>query len=283
MSDFRTTEPSSSTRWRGLVLAALLPVLGCDPDLADTGTLGETAVVVLLNPPANTGNTAATPAAAGSQRAGVAITASPGGTATTDASGVAALRNLETGPLEIRLGTAAVELDIAQDGDVQDVALAYDGQTAAIYPGFPLIYPVGGQVVQVAPGVPLGTAPGQRNAVIMLDSGTHTGSVSVGGDDVVIYGQGLLGGGVTIAGDVEVSGTGVRLRGVTVTGNLTVTGDEFVLAHSTVRGQLRVDGASPTLLGNAICREPQLSGGGEVLYGNSGLDPATPAPAARCQ
>jgi hypothetical protein len=50
-----------------------------------------------------------------------------------------------------------------------------------------------------------------------------------------------------------------------------------------VRGQLRVDGASPTLLGNAICREPQLSGGGEVLYGNSGLDPATPAPAARCQ
>lgn len=61
-----------------------------DPDLP----FGETAVVVVINPPENEGNTAEHPAFVGAAVQGVAVDVAPGGEATTDATGLAVIRNL---------------------------------------------------------------------------------------------------------------------------------------------------------------------------------------------
>src|SRR5688572_26433802 len=86
---------------------------------------------VVVNPPENEGNTADLPATFGSEQADIVMDAQPGGADTTDATGLAVITDdLEAG-----------ELSLVVDGGPS---------IAEIYPGFPIHYAVGGDIVEIA-------------------------------------------------------------------------------------------------------------------------------------
>jgi hypothetical protein len=120
------------------------PIACSDDDDADGRSgegadveFGETAIVVVVNPAVNDGHTQAVPTSLGTRRSGVAIEAEPGGDATTAADGLAVIGGLAQGELELTLdGEPRLPFSVVADGDVYDLAVAYDGDDATAFENF---------------------------------------------------------------------------------------------------------------------------------------------------
>jgi hypothetical protein len=247
---------------------------GIDPDLP----FGRTAIVVVVNPPANDGNTAAPPSFVGSAVGGVAVDAVPGGSATTDATGLAVIADVEAGLTDVVLdGGPQVSIDILGDGDVYDAAVAYDGDQAGFYPGFPIRYGVGGEIVVIGSDDDATDALATDDTIVFFEDGVHVGDLLVQGENVIFFGEGFSERAVVVDGNVEVRGGNVRIRGVTITGNLTVLGNNFGMSFSVVEGQTQLQGQAISFLRNVFCQGANVPSSNAALFDNAGLAP-TPAP-----
>lgn len=241
---------------------------------------GATSVVVVVNPPANEQNTAEVPAFVGTDVADVLVDADPGDEASTDITGLAVLGELSAGPTDLILDNGPVAaLDIISSGDVYDVAVAYDGNQAGFYTGFPIRYGVGGEIVEIATEADATEALNTDDTIVFFEDGVHVGNLVIEGSNVTLFGEGFAEGSVVVDGDVEVRGGFVRIRGVTITGNLTVFGNNFGMSFSVVEGITQLNGQSISFLRNIFCQGATVPSSNAALFDNQGIAPF-PAPGA---
>jgi hypothetical protein len=247
----------------------------CGGDERIDSPFGTTAIFIVVNPPENEGNTAGVPATFGTMQAGVDVDAIPGGAAVTDATGLAIIdEDLAAGDVDLVLdGGPALLGHIDNDGDVYDFAIAYDGSTAQVYPGFPIHYAVGGEIIEIPSDGDATIALNTDNAIVFFEQGVHVGNLVIEGENVILFGQGFPETSVLIDGSVDVRGGRVRLRGVTITGNLTVFGNEFGMAFSVVHGTSQLNGQGIAFLGNVFCGGASVPSSNAALFDNEGLAP----------
>jgi hypothetical protein len=258
---------------RSVLLASLL-LTACGDDPVD-GPFGPTRIVVVVNPPENDGNTATVPAAAGTMQAGDDVDVEPGGGATTDATGLAVIdTDIDPGSVSIILdGGPSVSATIQAEGDVYDAAIAYNGTAAAFYPGSPIHYAVGGEVVEIATDGDAAVALNTDATIVYFAPGVHIGNLVIEGGDVILFGDSFLDTDVVVDGSIEVRGSRVRIRGVTITGNLTVFGNDFGMSFSVVRGSAQLNGQGISFLANVFCGGANVPSSNAALFDNEGLAP----------
>jgi hypothetical protein len=258
-----------------IITATLAMAAGCggggnDPYLP----FGETAVVVVVNPLPNDGNTASLPAFVGAEYADIDVDAEPGGSSVTDDTGLAVLRDLDAGDLDLVFaGDAALPLEIISEGDVYDLAVAHDGSEVGLYPGFPIRYGVGGEIIVIATDGDAAEALNTDDTIVFFEDGVHVGDLVIEGGNVILFGDSFEGDPVVVDGSIEVRGGSVRIRGVTITGDLTVFGNNFGMSFSTVQGATQLNGQAISFLRNVFCQGATVPSSNAALYDNAGLPP----------
>lgn len=256
----------------GLAVVSFAACGGSDND-PDT-PFGATAIIAVVNPVENEGNTADVPAVAGTDYAGIVIDADPGGGDTTDDTGLAVIGDVDVGDVSLIVDDGpSAPLSIIASGDVHDVAIAYNGDAAEIYPGFPIRYGVGGEIVEIAADDNATMALNQDNTIVFFDGGVHVGDLVIEGENVILFGEGFTERSVVVDGNVTVRGGSVRLRGVTITGDLTVFGNNFGMSFSVVEGTTQLNGQAISFLRNVFCQGANVPSSNAALYGNAGLAP----------
>lgn len=268
---------------RRVVVVALVCGLGCGSRGPTEVRLGETSLIVWVNPRVNEANRAML-AMPGGARAGVTVRLGDV-SATTDAAGVAVLSPVASGAQELRLeaGGAAATVGLTLVAkELRELAIAFDGSTARVMADLP--YRFGGDVVEVTPSMTLAelnTALTGSNRIVLLRGGEYVGNLDFTGSDVTLFGEGTGGGTVIVRGDVNVSGSANRIRGARIVGTLQVDGSNFGLTSSAVTGPATIRGSSAVLLDNALCGGVTLSGSDDTVLENAALDPL-PAPEDGC-
>lgn len=262
----------------------LLVVGACGDESDIDNPFGATAIVAVINPPENDGNTAGLPANVGTVQADISVDAEPGGADVTDVTGLAVIEeDLDVGGVAVVVdGGPQVDLTIVDEGNVYDVAIAYDGQTAQLYPGFPIEYGVGGEIIVIATNADATEPLNTDDTIVFFEDGIHVGNLVIEGSNVILYGEGFPDTSVVIDGSVEVRGGSVRLRGVTITGNLTVFGNNFGMAFSVVRGTTQLNGSAISFLRNIFCGGANVPSSDAALFDNEGLAPLAAPPAPVC-
>jgi hypothetical protein len=264
-----------------IVLPALLVACGGG---GDGDVFGATTILVVVNPPENAGNTAGLPAVMGTVQADVDVDIEPGGGDVTDVTGLALIDDdLDPGDISIVLdGGPEVVGTIASEGDVYDVAIGYDGSAAAIYPGFPIRYGVGGEIIVIATDGDATVALNSDSTIVFFEDGVHIGNLVIEGENVILFGEGFPETSVVIDGSVEVRGGSVRLRGVTITGDLAVFGNNFGMSFSVVLGATQLSGQSISFLGNVFCGGVNVPSSNAALFDNEGIAPIPAPPPPVC-
>lgn len=248
-----------------------------DPTEVDFGT---TAIVVVVNPTINEANADDVPEP-GTARAGVVLTTDDDVTATTNADGIAVLAPVTAGTRTITVsgtdatGTVSVmiaagallELALATDADGAEVMVAVDYKTD--------------DVVEVAPtmtNAEVNDALAVSDTVVFFAGGEYSGDLDFSGSRVTLFGEGALGGRVSIDGNVTVSGSDSRIRGTHITGDLTIPASSVGVSFSRVDGTMTSEGSDGMLLANALCGTETVSESGTVVVGNAGMAPITECP-----
>jgi hypothetical protein len=266
-------------RW---MLAALVVALGCGGD-GDDLPFGDTAVVAVVNPIENDGNTAGLPAVFGDEIAELEVDVDPGGSGSTDSTGLAVIDDVDAGDLEIQVEEAPpLALGPVVGGDVLDVAVGFDGGDEALYPGFPIRYQVGGDIVVIGIDDDATDVLTQDGLIVFFEDGVHVGDLLIQGEDVILFGEGLRGDQVVVDGSIVVRGGNVRIRGITITGNLTVEGNNFGMAFSVVEGSTQLNGQAISFLRNVFCLGASVPSSNAALYDNAGLAPIPAPPSPVC-
>lgn len=274
--------------WFGFIIAVLLA--GCgnragsrNPDQP----FGSTALITVVNPQVNDGNTTAIPESAAIVREGVGVDVDPGGAATTDATGMAVIDDVAAGEIDVLFdGGASLPLTILDNGDVYDLAVGYDGSEVTGYPNFPIRYGVGGDIVVFdshANPDAVADALSTNGNIVFFRNGTFLGDLLITGDDVIFFGEGFTERQVLIDGSVTVRGTGVRIRGFTVTGSVTVLGNDFGMAFTVVQGETQILGNAVAFLRNALCGSVTVPSSNATLLDNEGMAPLPDPPQELCE
>ncbi len=274
--------------WFGLIAAGLLA--GCgnragsrNPDQP----FGSTALVTVVNPQVNDGNTTAIPESAAVVREGVGVDVDPGGAATTDTTGMAVIDDVAAGEIDVLFdGGVSLPLTILADGDVYDLAVAYDGSEVTGYANFPIRYGVGGDIVVFDSNAnpdAVADALSTNGNIVFFRNGTFLGDLLITGDDVIFFGEGFTERQVLIDGSVTVRGTGVRIRGFTVTGSVTVLGNDFGMAFTVVQGETQILGNAVAFLRNALCGSVTVPSSNATLLDNEGMAPLPDPPQELCE
>jgi hypothetical protein len=275
-----------------LALCSVAPACGDDDAAGHSGDgadveFGETAIVIVVNPMVNDGHTQDVPDSLGTIRDDVAVDASPGGSAETDADGLAVLGGVEQGDATLVFqGESALPFTVVADGDVYDLAVAYDGERVTAFENFPIRYPVAGSIVSFDSNGDRGAiaeALDTNDNVVFFESGRFVGDLEITGDDVLFFGEGFTERAVVIEGSVLVRGTGVRIRGFTITGDLTVLGNDFGMAYSVVQGETQINGNAVAFLRNAFCGAVSVPSSNASLLDNAGMAPLADPPSAICE
>lgn len=265
-----------------LAAAAALILCACGGSDPDT-PFGETAIIVVVNPAENDGNTAAPPTFAGTVLGGVEVDADPGGGDTTDDTGLGVILDLEAGDTDLVFDDGpALPLAIAGDGDVYDVAVAYDGDQVGAYPGFPIHYAVGGEVIVIGSDEDATDALTTDDTIVFFEDGIHAGDLLIQAENVILFGEGFAEHSVVVDGNVTVRGGNVRIRGVTITGDLIVDGNNFGMSFSVVQGQTQLNGQAISFLRNVFCNGAAVPSSNAALYDNLGLAPFAAPGAPDC-
>lgn len=281
------------TAGRLLVAAALVFTTGaCGGDDDEGGEqntnpdqpFGETAIVVVANPVVNGANTTPVPSVLDpDRRDGIAVDAEPGGDTTTDASGLGVIdEGLAQGDLGLTFaGGPTLPFSIVSDGDVYDLAVAFDGNAVEASDNFPIRYAVGGQIQEfdeTSDPAAIADALANNGNIVFFKNGTYTGNLLITGDDVIFFGEGFTERQVTIDGSVDVKGTGVRIRGFDISGDVTVAGNSFGMAFTIVRGSTSITGNAAAFLRNSFCGSVNVPSSNASLLDNDGLDPLPQKP-----
>ncbi len=265
---------SHGRRWLAILLTPALAACGDDdPTGPPPVTLGETTVVVIVNPTINdvNGMTVPTP---GTERAGVTVTSDDGVSAVTGADGVAVLPDVDAGTRTISVvgssdsGQITVSIDA---GDLREVAVALNAGNATIMKN--LLYELSGSVTEVTPTMTVdqvNDALSQSNTIVFFRSGVYQGDLDFSGSNLTLFGEGATGGQLTIAGNVTVDGSNNRFRGALVMGDLSVPGSDAGVSFGRVDGSFGLSGSSGVLLHNAYCSTSSVTGSDPTALGNAG-------------
>jgi hypothetical protein len=280
--------PTSSSLAASLVVLSSLVACGGggDPGGPDAGLaptdveFGDTALVVVLNPAINEGNDRDLPEP-GEARAGVRLEADDGIAATTDDRGEAVLAPLTAGTRTITVTADGVDatFDVAiGDGELREIALAAAGDRAEIMVSIDY---GSDQVVELSPAMSndeINDALSVSDTLVFFAGGEYVGDLDFSGSKVTLFGEGALGGEVTIDGDVIISGSDGRVRGTRIKGDLTIPASGVGLSFARVDGATSAEGSDATFLANALCGDDAVSGSGTLAVGNAGLAPTTACP-----
>jgi hypothetical protein len=267
---------------RSLLLSMAL-CFGCNADDADPTDptvvrLGETTFVVILNPTVDDLNDRNVPFP-GPVREGVTATAPPA-SATTGPGGVAVLRDVDGGDVDLGLtgqGLDGVLPTRIRDRDLVELAVAADEDGVAEMAR--VVYRFGDEVVELHPDDPIDAvndAISASNRIVFLAGGVYEGDLEFSGSDVTLFGAGATGGEVTIMGNVTVSGSGNRIRGAHIQGDLDFSGSDAGMSFSRVDGSVEVSGSDGVFLESTFCGPVDVSGSGSTFLGNRGLDGGPP-------
>jgi hypothetical protein len=258
------------------VLAVALLVAACgDETTSPTDVvLGETTLVMIVNPRINDLNSASV-SPPGSPRQGVKISVEGGPSAITDAEGVAVLPRVSTGQLTLRFSGSSASLIVnVAEKDLREVAVSVTDASARVMAD--IRYPFSGQVVEVTPTMSIAEVNQALNGsdkIILLRGGTYTGDIQFNGSNVSLFGEGPSGGRVTLTGNVALNGSNSRIRGARVTGQLSINGSGNGLTFSQIIGKAVSDGSDGVFIGNRFCGELQLTGGNLTVLENAGAAP----------
>jgi len=241
---------------------------------------GDTALVVVVNPAINEQNrdTVAMP---GQARSGVVLRSDDGLADTTGADGIAVLAPLTAGTRTIEVSGGGIEATFTVTiaaGELREVALATEASRADVM--VDIDYKTD-RMFEVTPDMTvaqLNDALKVSDRVVFVRGGTYTGDLDFSGSRVTLFGEGVLGGAVTLTGNVTISGSDSRIRGAHITGDLTVPASGTGLSFSQVDGNASVVGSDATVLANALCGGGTISGSGSVVLGNAGIAPTTTCP-----
>lgn len=241
---------------------------------------GDTALVVVVNPQINDANKRSVPAP-GPTRPNLVLRSDDGIADTTGADGIAVLAPLTAGMRTITVSGGDIDASFTVmlgAGALREVALSTTGTTAQVM--VDLDYKTD-QVVELTPDMPnsaVNDALKVSDRVVFFKGGMYTGDLDFGGSRVTLFGEGVLGGAVTLQGNVTVSGSDSRIRGAHITGNLTMPASGLGLSFSRVDGTTSSSGSDATLLANALCGDETISGSGSVAVGNAGAAPIATCP-----
>lgn len=266
----------------GLVLTALYAAAcGSAGRVPSTEVaLGETAVIVSVNPTVNDQSDAVT--TPGEARVGVPVSLDRQRTA-TDASGLAILTKLEAGLFPLQVGEGSIESFRVEGGELREVAVATQGASAEIMAN--IDYSLGRlQVFELRPdhsAADVYEALEQSHRLIKVVGGVYEGDLIINGSNITLFGEGGADGAVTIRGDIIINGSNNRIRGTTIEGDLSVNGSSFGMSFSHVLGSVNVSGSSSVLMENVLCRGATFDGSWIVAVGNLGLPPLA-LPAGGC-
>src|SRR5687768_8725955 len=100
-----------------------------NPDAAGTEFGKITSAVVIVNPKINEGST--TTIASGTQREGVSIKAGDLSPVTTDATGLAVIKNLPTGMVPVLFHNETINLNVVQEKELYDMVVSYTANGVA--------------------------------------------------------------------------------------------------------------------------------------------------------
>ncbi len=290
LGDYVVQSPLGCYRayWPALLLATTL--IGCGNRAGSRDAdqpFGDSAIVVVVNPAVNEGNTVSIPLSHGVLRGGRSVDVDPGGSSITDATGLAVINEVVSGEVDLRVDdSTALQMTVVSDGDVYDLAVAYDGNGATAYPNFPIRYAVGGDIVVFDSNAnpdAVADALSTNGNIVFFRNGTFLGDLLITGDDVIFYGEGFTERQVLIDGSVTVRGTGVRIRGFTVSGSVTVQGNDFGMAFTVVQGETRILGNAVAFLRNAFCGPVVVPSSNATLLDNEGMAPLPDPPQELCE
>jgi hypothetical protein len=181
-------------------------------------------------------------------------------------------------------GGPALPFSVVADGDVYDLAVAYNGETVTAFDNFPIRYDVGGEVVTFEEGADPGAVDDavDVDGGIVFFEGPFTGDITIEGTDVLLFGEGFTERDIVFDGSIEVRGQSVRIRGFTITGDVMVFGNQFGMAFTVVQGSTQINGDSVAFLRNAFCQGATVPSSSASLLDNTGLAPLPDPDPALC-
>lgn len=266
----------------GLLIVGAAGCGGSDSQKVDPTSVhfGDTALVVVINPVINDLNRRSV-AMPGAQRSGVVVHTDDGVSDTTGDDGIAVLAPLTAGPRTVMVsgggldGTFNVTLTA---GALHEVAIASTGAQAQIMVDLDYKTDKAFEIMPTMTNAQVNDALKVSDRVVFVRSGTYTGDVDFSGSRVTLFGEGALGGSVTLQGNVTMSGSDSRIRGTHIAGSLTIPASGTGLSFSRVDGMINATGSDTTLLANAFCGGTAVTGSGSIVVGNAGAAPTPTCP-----
>jgi hypothetical protein len=269
-------------------MPALVVIASCGggssggPDASDPTDVpfGTTAIVVVVNPVVNDLNERSVPAP-GPVQSGVTLTTDDGVTATTGADGIAVLAPVTAGMRTITVtgtGVGGTTTVMMGAGELREIALATAGTTAQIMLNVDYKTDQVAEVAATMTNAEVNDLLAVSDSVVFFPGGEYVGDLDFSGSRVTLFGEGVLGGTVTIQGNVTVSGSDSRIRGTRITGNLAIPASGVGVSFSRVDGAMNSEGSDGKILANALCGAETVTGSGTIALGNAGTAPITTCP-----
>ena len=250
------------------------PTTGIDP--TDV-RFGDTALVVVVNPDINDANRDAL-VEPGVVREGLVLRSDDGIVDTTGPDGIAVLAPLDPGTRTITIDGGGSFTVLLAAGELRELALAADGARAEVM--LEIDYKTD-EAVELSPAMSsteIADALSVSDRIVFLAGGVYTGDLDFSGSRVTLFGEGVLGGKVTLDGNVIMSGSDSRIRGAQITGDLAIPASGTGVSFSRVDGNLTAAGSDTTLLANALCGSDEITGSGSIVVGNAGAAPLAQCP-----
>ncbi len=243
---------------------------------------GTTALVVVVNPATNDANAEPGLPARGDVVSGVTLTTDDNVRATTGADGIAVLAPVTAGTRTITVsgavtgGTFTVRV---ADKTLREIALATENGRAEVMVEVDYKADQAFEVSPTMSNAEVNAALATSDRVVFFRGGTYVGDLTFGGSRVTLFGEGVLGGKVSLQGNMTVTGSDSRIRGAHITGSLTIPASKVGLSFSRVDGAVASEGSDGMLLANALCGSSEtVTGSGTVVVGNRGMAPITACP-----
>ena len=238
---------------------------------------GDTALVVVMNPVINDANKKALPAPGPALQAKVVLRSDDGIADTTGSDGIAVLAPLTAGLRTITIEGDGIDASFTVmlgAGELREIAVSANAGAAQVM--LDIDYKTD-RVLEVTPDMPnsqVNDALGVSDRVVFLKGGVYTGDLEFKGSRVTLFGEGVLGGAVTLQGNVAMTGSDSRIRGALITGNLTIPASGTGVSFSRVEGSITATGSDATLLENQLCGADSITGSGSIVVGNLGMAPS---------
>ena len=242
---------------------------------------GTTALVVVVNPTINDANAETGLPAPGDLVSGITLTTDDDVSATTGADGIAVLAPVTAGTRTITVsgavsgGTFTV---MVADKTLREVALATDNGRAQVMVSVDYKADQAFEVNPTMSNAEVNSILAVSDRVVFFKGGSYAGDLTFAGSRVTLFGEGVLGGEVSLAGNMTVTGSDSRIRGAHLTGSLTIPASKVGLSFSRVDGAVASEGSDGMLLANALCGSETVTGSGTVVVGNRGTAPITACP-----